>query len=106
VAEGALIVASAVWVHRHESDPGPLAVGYLALAGALLLGYARLRIRSSAGIDLPDGPYGIASREVRLLALTVGMLAGELYWALVLVAALTHTAIVLHLVRLRVTLSG
>lgn len=106
VAEGAVIVASAVWVQQNRTDPGPLAVGYLALAGALLLGYARLRIRSSAGIDLPDGPYGIAAREVRLLALVVGMLIGEVYWALVLVAALAHTAVIIHLVRLRVTLTG
>jgi hypothetical protein len=106
VAEGAVIVASAVWVHRREGDPGPLAIGYLALAGALLLGYARLRIRASAGVDIPDGPYGIASREVRLLALAVGMLAGEVYWAMVLVAVLAHAAVVLHLVRLRITLTG
>lgn len=104
VAEGAVIAAAAVWAQRNETSLGPLAAGYLALAGALLLGYARLRIRSSAGADLPDGPYGIASREVRLLVLVAGMLAGQLYWALVLVAVLSHSAVLIHLVRLRAAL--
>lgn len=104
VAEGAVIVAAAVWAQRHESGAGPLAVGYLALAGALMLGYARMRIRASSGSDAPDGPYGIASREVRLLVLTVGILAGTVYWALVLVAVLAHLAVIGHLIRLRVTL--
>jgi hypothetical protein len=104
VAEGAVIVSAAVWAQRHESGAGPLAVGYLALAGALLLGYARLRIRASAGVDAPDGPYGIASREVRLFVIAVGLLAGAAYWPLVVVAVLTHAAVIGHLIRMRVLL--
>jgi hypothetical protein len=104
VSEGAVIVSAAVWAQRHESGAGPLAVGYLALAGALLLGYARMRIRASSGSDAPDGPYGIASREVRLLVIAVGLLAGTAYWPLVLVAGLAHAAVIGHLIRMRVIL--
>ena len=103
-AEGAVIVAAAVWAQRHDSGDGPLAVGYLALAGALLLGYARTRIRASSGSDVPDGPYGIASREVRLLVIAAGILAGAVYWPLVLVAVLAHASVIGHLIRIRVVL--
>jgi hypothetical protein len=104
-AEGAVIVTAAVWAQRHESGAGPLAIGYLALAGALMLGYARTRIRASSGNDAPDGPYGIASREVRLLVIAVGALAGTMYWPLVLVAVLAHASVVGHLIRMRVVLN-
>ncbi|MGD9893028.1 MAG: hypothetical protein AB7R89_29495 [Dehalococcoidia bacterium] len=104
VAEGAVIVSAAVWAQRHESGAGPLAVGFLALAGALLLGYARMRIRASSGSDAPDGPYGVASREVRLLVIAVGLLAGAAYWPLVVVAVLAHAAVIGHLIRLRIIL--
>lgn len=103
-AEGAVIAAAAVWARRHEALPGPLAIGFLAFGGALLLSYARTRIRASSGDDLPDGPYGIASREVRLLVLAAGILAGQAYWALVVIAVLANAAVLGHLVRLRATL--
>jgi hypothetical protein len=105
-AEGAVIAAAAVWAQRHDTGSGPLAVGFLALAGALMLGYARTRIRASSGSDAPDGPYGIASREVRLLVIAVGILAGAVYWPLVLVAVLAHASVIGHLIRMRVILKG
>ena len=104
--EGALIAAGAAWARAHQDLPAPLAVGFLAFGGALLLGYARARIRASAGLDLADGPWGLASREVRLLALAVGALSGQVYWALVIVAVLSNAAVLGHLGRLRLRLSG
>jgi hypothetical protein len=103
-AEGALIVAGAAWAGRHDGPTAPFAVGFLAFGGAILLSYARTRIRASAGMDLPDGPWGIASREVRLLVLTAGILSDQVYWALVIIAFLGHAAVLGHLARLRLTL--
>jgi len=105
-AEGTIVVAVAFWTREHQDRPGPLAMGFLAFAGALLLGYARVRIRASAALDLPDGPFGMAAREVRLLVLAVGLVAGEAYWAMVAVALLGHVATLGHLARLRATLAG
>ena len=105
-AEGLVIGAAALWAREHERYAGPLAVGFLAFAGALLLGYARTRIRASAELELPDGPFGIAAREVRLLLLGAGLLLGGVYWCLVAIAAVTHAAVLGHLVRLRATLAG
>ena len=105
-AEGIMIVAAAFWARWHEDRPGPLAAGFLAFAGALLLSYARVRIRASAGQDLADGPHGIAAREIRLLVLAVGVATGAVYWTLVIVAVVTHAAVLGHLTRLRATLAG
>jgi hypothetical protein len=101
-AEGLIIGASAVWLRRNADLTGPLALGYLAFAGVLLLAYARVRIRASGGLDLQDGPGGVASREVRLLLVALGAAIGSpVYWALVAVALLTHGTVLGHLARLR-----
>lgn len=106
-AEGLILGATAVWLRRQAEVSGPLAVGYLAFAGVLLLAYARSRIRASAGLDAADGPGGVASREVRLSLVAAGALAGDgLYWALVAVAVLTHATVIGHLARLRTRLVG
>jgi hypothetical protein len=105
-AEGLMLAAAAVWARSHEDWSAPLAVGFLAFGGAILLSYARTRIRASAGMDLADGPWGIASREVRLVVLAIGVLSGQVYWALVIIAALANGAVLGHLGRLRLTLRG
>lgn len=106
-AEGLIIGAAALWLRRNEEVAGPLAVGYLAFAGVLLLAYARVRIRASGGMNLPDGPGGVASREVRLLLVALGAAAGApVYWALVALAALAHGTVLGHLARLRGRLTG
>jgi hypothetical protein len=105
-AECCVVAAAAIWAHQHEDRPGALAVGMLAFGGVLLLSYARVRIEASAGMSLPDGPYGIASREVRLLILAIAMLAGATYWALIAIAILTHGSVAVHLYRLRMDLRG
>ena len=105
-SECALYAAAAYWTHEHQDVPGPLALGFVAAAGALLLSYARTRIRASAGQDLPDGPYGLAGREVRLLVLALGIATGQVYAALIVIAVLAHGATLLHLARLRATLTG
>jgi len=105
-AEGIFVVAVVIWSRRQEDLPGPLAVGFLAFGGALLLSYARTRILASAGLNLADGPWGVASREARLIILAVAVLVGQPYWGLVAVAVLAHGAVLGHLVRLRATLAG
>jgi hypothetical protein len=106
LGECLLYAAAGWWVRVYRDAAGPLAVAFLAAAGALLLGYARTRIRASAGLDLPDGPLGLAGREVRLLVLLLGIATGQVYAALIVCAALAHAAVLLHLVRLRGALTG
>jgi hypothetical protein len=57
-------------------------------------------------MDLADGPWGIAARELRLVMLAVGIAIAQPYWALVVIAVLAHSAVLLHLARLRVLLRG
>lgn len=104
LSDGVVVVGAAFWAKDHETSPGPLTVGFLALAGSLMVAYARTRILASAGLDRADGPWGIASREVRMLIMALGIALGQTYWALALSAALAHGAVVGHLVQLRATL--
>lgn len=106
VVEAIITVSVAIWIRRHQDLPGPLAVGFIALAGGVMLAYARTRILASAGRDLADGPYGIAAREVRLLVIALSLALGQPYWGLVAAAALAHGAVLGHLARLRGSLTG
>ena len=75
----------------------------LALAGALSVSYSRARIEAS----MPDAPanldavFGLASRDVRLLVAAVGTVAGQCYWTLVLLAALSGLTVAWRLFYLR-----
>lgn len=106
VGEGAAILGLAVAARESGAGPGPLAAGFLALAGVLALSFARVRIRASAGADLPDGPLGLASREVRLVVLALGVILGAEYAALIIVAAACHATVFLHLLTMRRSLAG
>jgi hypothetical protein len=98
--------AVALWARERDGSDAALAIGFLAAAGALMVGYSHVRILSSSNMDLPDGPFGVASREVRMLLLVLGVWAGQSVGALVLTAALAHLAVAGHLLRLRMTLRG
>lgn len=106
VVEAIITISVALWARQNQDLPGPLAVGFVALAGGMMLAYARTRILASAGRDLADGPYGIAAREVRLLVIALSLAVGQPYWGLVAAAALAHGAVVGHLLRLRGSLQG
>lgn len=95
----------AVWARRHQDLPLPLAVGFLAFSGGLMLSYSRARILASAGVDLPDGPSGLCAREVRLLVMVVALAVGQAYWGLVAAAVMAHGATLANLVAVRTRLA-
>ena len=102
-ADAAIIGGMTIYAARFEDFARPEAVGMLALAGALSVSYSRARIEASmphAPANL-DAIFGLASRDVRLLVAAIGTVAGQCYWTLVVLAAISFATVLWRLVYLR-----
>ncbi|HIH44113.1 MAG TPA: CDP-alcohol phosphatidyltransferase family protein [Candidatus Methanoperedenaceae archaeon] len=60
-----------------------------ALVGSLMVSYTRARAGEVGASSLP----GLAERAERLLLVSIGAVAGYLYWAVVAVAVLSHITV-------------
>jgi phosphatidylglycerophosphate synthase len=100
-ADAAIAAGMALWASRHEGWPAPAAVGFAAAVGFLLVSYSRARLETEGGRDVASGLLGVASRDVRLLALAVGAAIGQCWWALVMVGGLSYATVAWRLVRFR-----
>jgi phosphatidylglycerophosphate synthase len=88
------IAAGMAWyAYDNERWPQPLLVGLVAAVGFLLVSYSRARLEREAGVEAVSDLLGVASRDVRLLALAIGCVAGQAYWALVIVAAASYATV-------------
>ncbi len=92
-ADAAIAAGMAWYAYRFESWPQPLLVGMAAAVGFLLVSYSRARLEREAGASATADLLGVASRDVRLLALAIGATAGEAYWALVVVGAVSYVTV-------------
>ena len=61
----------------------------------------RARIETEGGKDVASDLLGVASRDVRLLALAIGAALGQCWWTLVIVAALSYATVAWRLWRFR-----
>lgn len=77
----------------HEEAPGALLAGFAAAVGFLMVSYSRARLEREAGDAATAEMLGIASRDVRLLALAVGAALGQAYIALLAVGALSYATV-------------
>jgi len=100
-ADAAIIAGMGWWALAHEDRPGTLVLAFAALVGALLVSYSRARIEGAFGADAAADVLGIASRDVRLLALAVGAVAGQCWIALLVVAAASYATLAWRLIVLR-----
>ncbi len=108
-ADAAFLAAMAVFAARFEPWPHPELPGMAALAGALTVSYSRARIEASLGDAVPpnlDAIFGLASRDVRLLAAAIGTALGQCYWTLVALAALSLATVAWRLLFLRLQRAG
>ncbi len=87
--DAAVIGGLAWWAAVNEDWPAPLLIGLAALVGALSVSYSRARIEHEGGRDVAGAVMGLASRDVRMLALAIGAIVGQAYWTLAAVAALS-----------------
>lgn len=109
-ADALILAGMTVYAVRFEDLPRAEVVGTLALAGALIVSYSKARIEA----DLPealaggrlDGIFGLASRDVRLLVATVGAVAGQCYWTLVILTVVSALTVAWRLIYLRANRIG
>jgi phosphatidylglycerophosphate synthase len=100
-ADAAVIGGLAWWAAAHQDRPAPLMAGFCALAGALAVSYSRARLEHEGGRDVAGALLGLASRDVRMLMLAIGAIAGQAYWALAAVAGLSWATVLWRLVSAR-----
>ena len=92
-ADAAIAGGAAWYALEHEDWPAPLTIGLAAMVAFLLVSYSRARLESEGGRDAASELVGIASRDVRLLLLAVGVAAGQAYWTLAVVGALSYATV-------------
>ncbi len=104
-ADAAITAGMAVYAYRFEDWPHPAFVGLIAIVGFLLVSYSRARIEREGGPEAASALLGVASRDVRLLVLAIGALAGRCWWALVVMSALSYATVAWRLWSFRRTAS-
>lgn len=92
-ADAVIIAGMAWWAHEREDWPAPLVLGFVAAVGAIMVSYSRARLKTEGGREAASELLGVASRDVRLLALAVGAAVGQCWWALALVAAGSYSTV-------------
>ena len=100
-ADAAIAGGMAWWALEHEDWPHPLLVGLAAAVGFLMVSYSRARLEREGGMDVASDLLGVASRDVRLLVLALGAVAGQAYWALVIMGSLSYATVAWRLWRFR-----
>lgn len=100
-ADVAIAGGMAWWALEHEDWRQPLVVGLASAVGFLMVSYSRARLEREGGMDVASDLLGVASRDVRLLVLAIGAVAGQAYWALVLMGALSYATVGWRLWRFR-----
>ena len=101
-ADAAMLGGMTVYALRFEDLPRAEVIGMLALAGALTVSYSRARIEASlSAASQNDALFGWASRDVRSLIAAAGTIAGQCYWTLAVLAALSCVTVAWRLVYLR-----
>jgi hypothetical protein len=99
-ADTLILAGMAAWSHAHERLPAPLAAGFLALAGTLVLAYTAARVQASAGAPAAARLFAWTGRDLRLLVAAAGTLTGLVYAALVALAALSLLPVLWAIARL------
>lgn len=92
-ADAAIAAGMAVYAYQNESLPGALVLGFAAMVGFILVSYSRARLETEGGRDVASDLLGVASRDVRLLALAIGAAVGQCWWALAIVGALSYATV-------------
>ncbi len=92
-ADAAIAGGMAWYALEREDAPGALVVGFAAVVAFLLVSYSRARLEREGGMQAASALLGVASRDVRLLALAIGAAVGLAYWALLVVAAVSYATV-------------
>ncbi len=88
-----ILLGLTLWSVAHEAYPGIWLAGFLAIAGTISVSYSRARISANYRHRFDSGPQSLASRDIRLFLIMVGAIAGQAYFCLIVIAALTHLVV-------------
>ena len=86
------------WSLSHEAYPGIWLVGFLAIAGTGCISYTRARIDAEHRHLFDKGLQSLASRDIRLFLIMLGAVAGQAYFCLIVIAALTNLVVFYRLI--------
>jgi phosphatidylglycerophosphate synthase len=100
-ADAAIAGGLAWYALEHEDWPQPLLAGFGAAVGFLMVSYSRARLEREGGLAATHDLLGFASRDVRLLALAAGAVAGQAYWSLVIVGGLSYATVAWRVIGFR-----
>ncbi len=105
-ADVLILVGVTVWTASMQDGALVGVLGYGAISGRLVMSDARARGPGAVRTMFDRGITSLASRDARLLAIAVGAVAGLGLVTLAVIAASTHSVVLLRLVRARQVLAN
>jgi CDP-L-myo-inositol myo-inositolphosphotransferase len=93
-----IVLGLTLWSLSHETYPGIWLVGFLAIAGTICISYTRARIDSAHRHLFDKGLKSLASRDIRLFLIMLGGITGQVYFCLIVIAALTNLVVFYRLI--------
>jgi len=102
-ADVLILLGLTLWSVSNETYPAISIwlVGFLAMAGTTCISYTRARIGSSHRHLFDRGLKSLASRDIRLFLIMLGAVAGQAYFCLIAIAALTNLVALYRLIYIR-----
>ena len=100
-ADAVIILGLAMWTASGGDQTYTWVTAFWALAGTFAVSYTRAKIENVPRSVFDRGITSIASRDIRLLLVMAGGLAGVGFATLVVLAVLTNTVVFLRILRAR-----
>ena len=93
-----IVLGLTLWSLSNESYAGIWIAGFLAIAGTICISYTRARVGSNHRHLFDKGLASLASRDIRLFLIMLGAIAGQAYFCLIAIAALTNLVVFYRLI--------
>ena len=88
-----IVLGLTLWSLSRETYPGIWLAGFLAMTGTICISYTRSRIDPDYRHLFDKGLKSLASRDIRLFLIMLGAVAGQAYFCLIVIAALTNLVV-------------
>ena len=105
-SDGFILLGLTAWTVDVTGDAWVWIAGFAALVGTFSVTYTRARIDESRRSMFDQGLASFASRDVRLLLIMIGAIAGLGLATIITIAALTNAVVLLRLVKARASLQA
>ncbi len=100
-SDALVLLGLTIWAASGTEGMLPWVAGFAALAGSFAVTYTRARVDESRRTMFDSGITSLASRDVRLLLIMVGAIAGYGVETLVTLAVLTNAVVLFRVVSAR-----